>query len=93
MHLSGRNEDELRQELDWIFRQNERAAWDSVEFSRSESDKHLARNAARYASYAAPAAREGEQWGSSEWEDWCSSGWSTWGGSSGSGRQSTWRWR
>ena len=60
IHPTGRNEDELRQELDWVFGQNERAAWNSVEFSRNESGKHLARNAERYASnasYASPAAR------------------------------------
>ena len=94
--LSGRSEGELQQELDWVFRQNERAAWNSVEFSRNESGKHLARNAARYASntfYASPAAREGEQWGSTEWDDWCSGGWSSWGGRTGSGQQSNWRWR
>ena len=69
MNLNGTSEDELRNEMGWIFRQNERAAWNSVEFARNESDKHLARNAARYASYAAPAAREGEQWSSSDWQD------------------------
>ena len=96
IHLTGRSEGELQQELDWVFRQNERAAWNSVEFSRSESGKHLARNAARYASntsYASPAAREGEQWGSTEWDDWYSGGWSSWGGSTGSGQQPSWRWR
>ena len=95
IHLTGRSEGDLQNELD-RGRQNERAAWNSVEFSRSESGKHLARNAARYASntsYASPAAREGEQWGSTEWDDWCSGGWSSWGGSTGSGQQSSWRWR
>ena len=79
MNLSGTNEDQLRRELDWIFRQNERAAWNSVEFSRNESDKHLARNAARHASsYASPAARKGEKWGSSDWQSWSNNEWSTW---------------
>ena len=49
--------------------------------------------ATRPATILCSSRREGEQWGSSEWEDWYSSGWSQWGGSSGSGRQSTWRWR
>ena len=90
MNLTGSTDSELRYELEWIFRQNEKAAWNSVDFSKNESDKHLARNAARHATgYSTPAAR----WQSSYWHGWSNDEWSTWGGSSGSGRQSTWRWR
>ena len=89
MHLHGNTIDNLRSEMDWIFSQNERPAINSIEFSKNESSKHHARNAARYAAQSAPAAREGEQWGSGSWQDW--SEWSGWGDSSGS--YSSWRWR
>ena len=92
IHLQGNTLADLRNEMDWIFGQNERYARNSIEFSRNESSKHLkhlARNAARYAETSAPAAREGEQWSRGSWQNW--SEWSGWGDSSGS--YSSWRWR
>ena len=61
MNLTGSTDSDLRHELEWIFRQNEKAACKSIDFSKNESDKHLARNAARHATgYATPATREGD---------------------------------
>ena len=87
IHLRGNTLDDLRNETDRIFSQNERYARNSIEFSRNESSKHLARNAARYAETSAPAAREGEHWSRGSWQNW--SEWSGWGDSSGS--YSSWR--
>ena len=89
IHLRSHSLEDLRREMDWIFGQNERYAHNSIEFSKNESSKHLARNAARYADTRAPAAREGEHWSQGSWQNW--SGWSGW--SNDSGHYSTWQWR